>query len=991
MRTPWLPERKRGSALGSAIVLLFCAGGVAAQGVLTGRVTDANSGVAVAGAAVSITGTRLTGMSGADGRYRIGTIPAGTRRVRVQSIGYAAVEREVRIGSEAVTLDFALSPSAIALEEVVVSGTAAGERVRSIGNSVTRVNAVQAVSLGAPPSVQALLNARAPGVTINFNSGRVGAGPTINIRGRSSIGQGNSPLIYVDGVRINTESGVGPSFGGFSGQGAAAGSRLNDINPEDIESIEIIKGPAAATIYGTEASNGVIQIVTKKGNSGARSAFTLQVQQGTTWFRDPEGRIPTNYFRDRTSGQIVTWNGVAAEKERGSPLFENGRTQLITGSISGGADQVRYYVSSTYTDDRGVEPNNRQNQFSLHANLNVTPTPKIDFGTSLRYVDLRGHLGTEAGASTLLGAIGGHPLLYPNSRGFSFGFPPEVTWELWDNQQMVRRFTGSGTINHQPTSWLSQRLLTGVDYTAQDLRGLERFAPPELAVYLTPTNALGRIGQQIRNGSRFSFDYSASAQARLRQELSGTTSIGAQVFRSEIDQSFLGGLGFPGSGVYTVSATATPLTPTQTISVNTTVGAYVQEKLSWRDRLFLTGALRVDNNSAFGEDFKWVTYPKFDVSWVASDEGFFAPYKDVLGTLRLRAAYGESGQAPTAFAALQTFTPVQGPGGTNAVTPGSLGNPNLKPERGKEIEVGFEAGLFDRVTVDFTYFQKKTVDQIVNLAVAPSSGFPGNIPTNLARVDNRGFELMTTFDPVRRTNLHWEMTANVATVKDEVKHLGVPVGAITTLNTYNRVGQPIGTWYMKRILSADRNPANNLAMNVMCDNGEGTPVACASAPFLPSGRSAPTYTGAVSSTVTLYKRLRLYALLDYQGGNVIFNANRMLRCTGGFGGGLCEANYYPEKYDPIYLAQTVGTAQAQGLVQQYFEKGDYIKLREVSATYTLPAKWLYGFDFASIGLVARELATWTDYTGLDPDLSLLTDQAITPQLSRLNLIFNVRF
>ncbi len=812
-----------------------------AGGVVVGRVTDARTQLPIAGAAVTVEGTRLGGFTNTDGRYRIANVPAGAQTVTARSIGYAPATQTVSVSGAQATADFVLPVQAVALDELVVSATGSAERLRAIGNSVTKINAVEAVDLAAPATFQDLLNARAPGVTINFNTGRIGAGPTINIRGRSSIGQGNSPLIYVDGVRMNTESGVGPSFGGFSGQGAGVGSRLNDINPEDIESIEVIKGPAASTIYGTEASNGVIQIITKKGRSGSQS-FALQLQQGTMWFRDAEGRVPTNYFRDVATGQIVTWNGVQQEKERGTPLFENGRAQSITASLSGGADEVRYFVSSSFQDDTGVEPNNSLKQFSLHANLNVTPSPKVDFSTSLNYVDVRGHLGTDIGASALFGAIGGHPKLWPNSRGFAFNFPPEVTWELWDNQQFVRRFTGSGVVNHQPTSWLSQRLLAGIDYTAQDLRGLERYAPPALAVYLSPTAALGRIGQQLRNGARFTLDYAGNARAQLLESLTATTTVGTQVFRNQIDQSFLGGLGFPGAGVYTVSAAASQLTATQSITVNTTVGGYVQEKLAWRDRLFVTGALRVDNNSAFGEDYKWVSYPKFDASWVVSEEPFFAPLKDVLklNTFRLRGAYGESGQAPNAFAALQTFSPVQGPNGANAVTPGNLGNPDLRPERGKEFEAGFEAGLFDRFSVDFTYFSKKTEDQIVNQAVAPSSGFPGSIPLNLARVDTRGLELATTLNAIRRPDLVWDVTATLATVKDEIKDVGQPEGTIAAVGTLNREGYPIGGWFTKRVVSADRNPTTNLATNVMCDNGEGAPVACASAPFLFMGTTTPT-------------------------------------------------------------------------------------------------------------------------------------------------------
>jgi hypothetical protein len=591
----------------------------------------------------------------------------------------------------------------------------------------------------------------------------------------------------------------------------------------------------------------------------------------------------------------------------------------------------------------------------------------------------------------MLGAIGGHNLVWTNSRGFAFGFPPEVSWELWDNKQNVNRFTTSGTVNHRPTSWLSQRLLVGLDYTGDDSRTLERFAPPTLAVYLTPTNATGRLGQVLRRGMRYSMDYAATARAGITSSLEAATSVGLQTFRTEETESFLGGTGFPGPGVETVSTTAVRLTSTHSESMNTTVGGYVQEKLAWRDRLFLTGAVRVDNNSAFGEDFKWVTYPKADIAWVVSEEPFWR-WGNVINALRLRAAYGESGRAPSSFSALRTFSAIQGPGGTNAVTPGSQGNPDLRPERGKEIEAGFEAQIFDRLSVDFTYYNKKTVDQIVNQAVAPSSGFPGSIPKNLARVDNSGVEVQATLQALERENLQWTISGTLATNNDVIKDLGVVSGAVASAGRANRVGYPIDGIWARRIVSADRDPVTNRATNVLCDGGEGNaPVACASAPFVFVGTPTPKRSGAITNTITVWKRLRLYGLVDFQRGNLIYNANELLRCIGGFGAPLCEASYYPERFSPVYLAARVATANAQGTVDQYYQDGSYFKLREVSATYLVPERWIGGLSAASITIAARELATWTDYAGIDPDFSGATDQGILPPLSRVTAILNIRF
>jgi hypothetical protein len=431
--------------------------------------------------------------------------------------------------------------------------------------------------------------------------------------------------------------------------------------------------------------------------------------------------------------------------------------------------------------------------------------------------------------------------------------------------------------------------------------------------------------------------------------------------------------------------------------LNTTIGAYAEQKFGWNDRLYLTGALRVDNNSAFGEDFKWVTYPKVDASWVVSDEPFWG-WRGVVRSLRLRAAYGESGRQPSVFSALRTFSPVQGPAGLNAVTPGAIGNPDLKPERGKELEAGFEAEILDRVSLDLTYFNKKTEDVIINQAVAPSSGFGGNRPVNLGRVDNQGIELMATVQMLRSNTLDWELRGSYATNSDEIKDLGGLPSVIASYGQFNRVGYPIGGFFSKRVVSADR-ATNGTATNVLCDGGPGqVPVACAQAPLLFIGSPTPKRSGSLANTFRVGRSLRFFALLDFKQGNKQLNATDLLRCTGALGAGLCESNYRPENYPTVYLAETVGNALSQGIVHQWVENTGFAKLREVSGTYTLPDGWIPGTSQASFTLAARELITWTKYNGIDPEVSsagsggaTAQDQALLPPLTRIIATFSIRF
>ncbi|MEO5814330.1 MAG: SusC/RagA family TonB-linked outer membrane protein [Gemmatimonadaceae bacterium] len=968
---------------------------------ITGVVTDARSKQPVSGASVIIINTRFGAQTGADGRYRIGGVPSGSAIVSARRIGYATQRHTAAANGDQVVVNFDLEPAAAALDEVVVTGTAGGELRRSVGNSVATINADEAISKSGAQSVSTLIGARAPGVVILPNTGRLGAGPSIQIRGRNSIGLDNSPLLFIDGVRVNNATTAGPVAppGRLGGQASNVSGRLNDISPEDIESIEIIKGPAAATIYGTEAANGVIQIITKKGSAGNRPSTTFVTEQGSIFLRDAAGRVPTNYAKD-PSGTIVAWNGVQSESDRGTPIYKTGQTRKYNGSISGGRDALSFYVSTSYQNDLGVEPNNTLRQGTFRANFNVQPSPNIDFSSSLGYVSLSSHLGADVGASALLGAVVGHPLLFPNARGFYPNFTPDIPQTLYDNAQGIRRFVGSSTITHRPTSWFTHHVIVGVDETGDDSRAIEHFtSTPAQVALIGAVAAGGSIGQTLRHNTIVSSEYSATAKASITSAISSSSSIGGQFYRTELNSSFLGGTGFPGLGVETVNSASSPAVSTQSQTLNTTIGAYGQQQFSWRERLYVTAGLRVDNNSAFGDKLKWVTYPKVSGSWVLSEEPFWKQ-NSVLNSMRLRAAYGQSGRQPAAFSALRTFSPAQGPGGTSGVTPNSIGNANLKPERGSEVELGFETQVLERLSLDFTYYNKKTTDLIINQPVAPSSGFYVSTPTNLGRVDNSGLELLATLQALSRKNVAWEIVGNLGTNKDVIKDLGGVGGVVLSAGQTNVVGGPIGGIYTKRVVSADRDATTNLASNVLCDGGEGKPaVACASAPFVFIGTPTPKVTGSVANTISLFGRFRLYGLVDFKRGNRVANFNEQLRCTGAVGAPLCRANYYPLEFNPVYLAERVGTAGAQGITDQYYQDGSFSKLREISLTYTLPPVLLRGFQAASITLSGRDLHTWTNYGGLDPEVNLNNaatssatgDQAVTPPLSRFIATFTLKF
>ncbi len=994
------PSRIARCVAAGVVALIVSAGRLHAQagrGTLTGQVTDAASRLPVTRATVQIAGMRLGVTTDENGRYRIPDVPAGSDTIIVHRIGYAASNRAITVADgQVATLDVALQTAAASLNQVVVTGTAGAQEKREIGNVVSTVDAPERLSESQAPDLGDLLSGSAPGVDIANSTGRLGAGPNIEIRGVSSLSLSNTPLIYIDGVRVSNTVGAGPTNdadNGFGSQNSAVVGRLNDISPDEIESIQIIKGPAAATIYGTEAANGVIQIITKKGTSTA-PRVNLQVQNGSIYFRDAQGRLPTNFYQDST-GKILSFNGVSAARALGTPLFKTGQQRQYNGDVAGGFDKATYYISGSYFNNLGVEPNNNIAQFSGHANLVVTPNPKVDVATSLNFVQGAYHTGADVGLSGMLDAEFGDPALFnvPGGGGFYPNVPPTVPQSLFDNSSDISRFTGSVTVNNRPLSWFNQRFIVGVDNSGEDGRELERYAPPALAPF-TLGDPTGRIGQTLADRTVASADYSATARAALGPAWSSSTTLGGQFYRTDINESFLGGIGFPAPGVTTVSATATALPSTQADTVNTTIGGYLQEEMGYQDRLFLTGAVRVDNNSAFGSQFKAITYPKASASWVVNEEPWW--HVSFMNTLRLRAAFGESGRAPLAFTALRTYVPVQGPGGSTAFTAGSYGNPDLKPEVGREIEGGFESDLFNRLHVDFTYYNKHTTNELVAQNVAPSSGFFGTQFQNLGQVNNYGTETQVTLPIIRNSMVAWEISGNYSTARNKIISQGSVPQLVTSFSQDNVVGYPIESYFSRRVVSA--TVSNGQVTSMLCDGGPGKgAVSCAVAPFEYVGSPTPTSIGAIGNTVTIVHRIRLYALVDWKAGNKLLNFVEEGRCTGILGAGMCDVNFHPSKYSPTYVAEATPTAFVEQAQDQFAEDASFVKFRELSATYTFPQRLIPRFQHVSVTLAARELALWSKYRGPDPEVNLnatgllAEDQGVIPPLSYFTATLNFGF
>lgn len=1038
---PRRTEARTLSLLAASVLLLTVAPRMAAAqaaGPIAGVVVD-ERGQPVPGATVFVLGTALRYRTDNQGRFQFRSAPGPQVTLRIVRLGYRSVTDVAQIGAEA--LRFELAEAAISLDEVVVTGTA-GERVkREIGNSVTSVEAAEIVREVRIPDVAALISGRTPGAEVRFVSGQLGSGPQIRVRGVSTFSLYSQPLIYVDGIRVDNQIESGINVQGF-GRGII--SRLNDINPEDIESIEIIKGPAAATLYGTEAAHGVIQIITKRGREGPPE-FTLAVRQGTTAFRNPEGRIKKNWGRPLANRGVVRadtavpypandapfeFDVFANEGSLGNRIVSNGHLQGYTASLRGGSELQRYFLGVDYDRDNGIEPVNSVRRISVRGNLTVAPSPKLDVTANLSYINGRTNLAAEGGAggiwfSTVFanpsannpGPTPPYGVTGPR-RGF-WSAPPEIQYLGASIYQDIKRSAAGLTLNHRPNSVVSWRLTIGQDQSSTVDVSL-RQNNPQLVPFFGATGALGGKFVQRNNNEITTVDGSGALAIPLGDNVVSTTTVGLQYYRKLFEFAWANGNFFPAPELTVVAATSEQQGSEDFVE-NNTLGVFVQEQVALNDRLFLTGAVRVDDNSAFGKDFSFTTYPKASLSWVLNEEPFWSI--GLVDAFKLRAAFGAAGRQPEDFAALRTLAPTTGAGGVGSLTPQFIGNDSLQPERGREIEAGFEAGLFgSRVGIDFTYYNTTTKDAILLRQLAPSLGFPGSQFVNAGSIRNQGLEIQVNALAVRWQNVNVDLGLNLSTNNNEILDLGGVdrgQGFIASGDQRHVPGYPVGAWFQTVVVSADITQ-NGRATNVMCDGGNpngrtlpdgtplelgGSPVPCATAPRLFLGRPVPNFDGSLGATVTLFNRLRIAGLADWKTGYYRLDNNLRARCQALL---LCEETYYPERFTtaPSHFRNTSGAAyiaeiQSPGTLRSHvINDSKFLKFREVSGSFEFPRQWAQavGADRLLINLAARNLYTWSPWTGLDPEAQFIErvgtgalEQSNVPQLFQFVATLNVTF
>ena len=762
---------------------------IAQDGSISGRVTDVDTGDPLVGANVIIVGTNLGAATDVNGEYSISKVPAGAQRLNANYIGYASSSMNVDIAVNLGTVaDFSLSVAALNLNEVIVTGTGTAVEKSKVGNSVGIVN-MESLEDAPISSFSDILQGREKGVVMLPNGGLNGEGASIRIRGTSTLSQSNEPVIYIDGVRLDNGA---TSFGIGGGN-----SRLDEINPDAIDRIEILKGAAAASLYGTQAASGVIQIFTKQG-SISKPQFTVELEQGTSSYDESKWKPNSGFARTqdvatRMAG-LFGESGLKPYEVIEVPmvgwLYDTGSKTTLAASVRGGAPGATYFASIRYLNSDGpydenatllgkpvgaADPtkpgaNDMRDQFMASATLNIVPTDRlrIRLSTQYSYTDHNTIQNNNNiyGITSLIQMGKPEYATASNATGSrAFGTSRETTYRtlgiegdnttisLQTSYKVMDGLNLSGTFGMNSTL----NKTTNMTPFGYNVDGMIGFATKGAL-------SKGKIDKKV-----YSLDMKADYAGNLGI-VSHESVLGFQAFQTVVKSMSGGGEQFPGPGLEVLGALGST-TASSGFSEVIEAGVLAQTRLGYQDWLYFTAGLRNDANSAFGSEFSTITYPRMNLSYIPTAQmGALGP----VSTARLRFAWGQAGQQPGAFDQFTTFLPWAsefGPG----LAPGNVGNPDLKPEISTEIEFGGEVGLFnDKLAVDFQYWSRDITDALIQKQYPQSGGFRRTQLSNIGKLEASGWEIGVDASLIRNSSYTIDVFGSISYLEEKILELNAP-------------------------------------------------------------------------------------------------------------------------------------------------------------------------------------------------------------------------
>lgn len=993
---------------------LFLTIGLQAQTTIKGKVTD-SKGLPLAGASVQVKNTGSGTASNAEGIYQlIANLKNGKYDLLISSVGYKSSEKTITITSTtgSFSFDASLKEDATGLDEVVVTGTSQGTTKKQLGNFIGTVKSSQ-IANAATPNALAAIQGKVPGAQITQNSGDPAGGMSVKLRGVSSISGSSDPLYIIDGVILNNSNArVTNAQGDYDAYGSVGQNRMVDINPNDIDRIEVLNGAAAAAIYGSRANAGVVQIFTKRGSSGApKVTFTTRVNTNSLRKRLVMNTAPTK-FGGPTDGPgaqtqdilppLLTNTTPVTRYDYQDDIFRTGYGTDNNVSITGGQDKLRYFASLNYNRNEGIIKGTDNTRFGFRLNLDNTINSWFSWNAGINYTNNATNEKPDGNSffsplnsMTIIGNFHNIGLRDANGNLQAVGERGRVNPLSVLNDIKQRNVTNRTVSNVGFKIYPIKGLV--IDYTA----GLDNIAQngttfiPPFAYNVSPgfygggatldPTQNGYASAASFNSTFFNHDLNFTYTTSITNKLSSVTQFGysEQYEKAQYILAQSRGL-LPGISTATGGSTLLPNSDGR--SERSIRGFFLQQNFKYNNQFFVTVAGRIDGSSVFDKSNRNFFYPKISGNYVISETEYFkksslAKYVDVF---KVRAAYGESGNL-TGIGAYDRFniyniSPFLGR--TSLTSPSATISTDLKPERQKELEIGTDiAMLNNRLQFTFNYYNKTVSDLLVpNITNAPSSGFP-TATKNVGSLSNKGFEILVTGVPIKTKNFRWEITGNFSKNKNRIENLGVPfisfsapTGAVFALIPGYDAPVFYSTFFARdangnQILNASGIPvtargpiANGAAFGTPAiDPATGLPFTTGPNSTIlrkSLGSPNPTYTATLINSFS-YKKWTFGFQLDRVAGAKVFNAD--FRTRQGVGNGSEFAQ--KEHLGQIPRGYIIGI---YGIEEWRVDDGSFTKLREVSISYAF-GKINKTFNNLTVSFSGRNLISWDNYKGYDPE------------------------
>lgn len=1001
----WLKQRKW-KPISFVLFLQLVSFMALAQIRITGKVTG-SEGNGLSAISVKILNTTVGTATDENGSYSIATqLASGNYTLEFSGIGFKTKEESLTIGTEtSYSVNTSLTIDALGLDEVVVIGSSLRQSRKQLGNTVNSVNAKQLTNTGSG-NLAASLQGKVPGAQITQTSGDPSGGISIRMRGTSTIKGSSEPLYVIDGVIVSNTTTNVTNLNVPAGASAEIGTnRLADINPNDIEKIDVIPGASASAIYGSRASNGVVLITTKTGKQGQlKIDFSTSIisnelrkkvyistygkQFGYAALRlgniSNAGGPPTytgaTIVYDRPDGQSRTLATDLVDVTRydyQDHIFQKGLGTDNYISLSGGSEKTKYYFSGGFYKNEGIIKGTDFRRFNLKTRIEqiinkyLTIIGGVAYTNSFSNEKPNGNVfWSPINSVNITNNI--YNIEERDAAGNLKGVEPTRVNPLsviedMSLTQQVNRTISDLQIKLKPARGLNIDYILGLDNFSQEGRNLIERYP-----YISAQEGLGYVASALVNTFLINNDVNISYQARFKT-ISSLTTVGFNHQYQKITGLFNEGRDLL-NGITTINGAAVRLDPRYTSDLRQIFGGFVQQTFGYKNIFYLTAAGRVDGSTSFPKDTRTYFYPKVSGSWSVSDMDFWKGMSNKWVTsARLRASWGLAGNLSGigTYDRFPTYlsSNINGVATYNVNT--ALGNEFVEPERSSEFEYGTDLSfLNNKLGLTFTVYDKKTIDNslLVDRVLAPSSGGSTRVE-NVGNLTNKGWELGITANPVSGKDFNWSLFGSVNRNKNLVT-ASSQVSPIALANNGGSpsvilAGQPLGVFYGNYFV---RDASGNLLL----DAG-GRPIAAAVGDpgkkvLLKKALGDPNPDWVMSLSNSLeYKKLSFSFLLDGALGQEVFNADR--RTRQGVGIGDYSEKEIKGELPRGYIFAIYNTEEWR------VESGSYVKLREIALSYQLPSFARF-IKSSSISVVGRNLISWDDYDGYDPETNAGGNSAV---------------